>query len=266
MDKLRFLSIGSGSSGNCYYFGNSMQGILIDAGIASRTVRKALKSIGTDFDSIVGVFVSHDHVDHIKSVGTLGEVFKLPIYATAKTHEGIDRNWVVTRKLDGSRRNLEIGQETQVGEFTITPYQVSHDATESVCFQIQYRSHCILVATDLGCSNEHVCRLIRQSDIVVIEANYDNNMLKNGPYPYPLKQRIISESGHLCNDETGRLLAENWHDGIKHVYLCHLSKDNNYPSLAKETVENHLKESGIDCFSYASIEPLNRAVHELIVF
>lgn len=266
MDKLRFLSIGSGSSGNCYYFGDHLHGILIDAGIAARTVRKALRSIGTDFDRIMGVFVSHDHVDHIKSVGTLGEIYHLPIYATAKTHGGIDRSWSVTNKLNGSRRNLEIGFETRVGEFSVTPYEVSHDATESVCFQIEYHSRKILVATDLGCSNDDVCRLIRQSNIVVLEANYDSEMLKSGPYPYLLKQRIISESGHLCNDETARLLAENWHKGLTHVYLCHLSKDNNLPHVAKDTVESSLSESGIAVGDAVHIEPLSRSVHQLIEF
>ncbi len=266
MDKLRFLSIGSGSSGNCYYFGDNTHGILIDAGIAARTVRRALRSIGTDFDRILGVFISHDHVDHIKSIGTLGEMFNLPVYATPKTHCGIDRSWSVTHKLSSSRRNLVIGCETKVGEFGVTPYEVSHDASESVCFQIEYRSHKILVATDLGCSNDDVCRLIRQSDIVILEANYDNEMLKNGPYPYYLKQRIISESGHLCNEETARLLAENWHEGLSHIYLCHLSKDNNLPHTAMDTVESHLKESGIDIGQGVRIEPLNRSLHELIVF
>lgn len=266
MNKLRFLSIGSGSSGNCYYFGDNTHGILIDAGIAARTVRSALRSIGTDFDRIMGVFVSHDHVDHIKSIGTLGEVFHLPVYATAKTHNGIDRSWSVTHKLSGSKRNLVMGCETRVGEFSVTPYEVSHDASESVCFHITYRSLNILVATDLGCSNEDVCRLIRQSNIVVLEANYDNDMLKNGPYPYLLKQRIISESGHLCNEETARLLAENWHEGLSHIYLCHLSKDNNLPHVAKDTVEFCLRDSGIAVGHSVRIEPLNRAVHALVVF
>lgn len=266
MDKLRFLSIGSGSSGNCYYFGDNTHGILIDAGIAARTVRVALRSIGTDFDRIRGVFVSHDHVDHIKSIGTLGEVFHLPIYATAKTHNGIDRSWSVTQKLNGSRKEMEIGSKTQVGEFSVTPYEVSHDATESVCFQIAYRSHKILVATDLGCANEDICRLIRQSNIIVLEANYDNEMLNNGSYPYLLKQRIISESGHLCNEETARLLAENWHEGISHIYLCHLSKDNNLPHVAKDTVETCLRDSGIAVNHNVRIEPLNRSVHPLVVF
>lgn len=265
-DRLRFLSIGSGSSGNCYYFGDLQHGILIDAGIAARTIRKALRSIGTDFDHLLGVFVSHDHVDHIKSVGTLGEGFHIPVYATAGTHSGIDRNWGVTQKLNGSRRYLKAGEPMTVGPFTLTPYPVSHDATDCVCFTLTYGKHRIMVATDLGCTDAVIAGLIRQSTIVVLEANYDAAMLRHGPYPYHLKQRIVGNEGHLCNDETGRLLAENWHDGITHVFLCHLSKDNNKPSLALQTVENCLQDAGITYGGGVRIEPLNRNLHELVEF
>jgi len=266
MDKLRFLSIGSGSSGNCYYFGNHTQGILIDAGIAARTVRKNLKEIGVDFNQILGVFISHDHVDHIKAIGTFGEKFRLPVYATQKTHNGIDHCWGVTQKLNGCRKYLEPGEAVQLGDFTVSPYLVSHDATESVCFQLCYKSHKILVATDLGCVNEDVCQLVRQSDIVVLEANYDAEMLQKGPYPYYLKKRIDSDSGHLCNDATAKVLAENWHDELKHVFLCHLSKDNNLPGLALKTVETCLYESGISYGPEVNIVPLNRSLHELVEF
>lgn len=265
-ERLRFLSIGSGSSGNCYYFGDGQQGILIDAGIAARTIRKALRAIGTDFDHILGVFVSHDHVDHIKSVGTLGEGFHLPVYATTGTHHGIERSWGVTQKLNGSRRYLTAGESTTVGPFTMTPYPVSHDASDCVCFSIAYGKHKILVATDLGCANEAVSELIRQSTIVILEANYDAAMLQKGPYPYYLKKRIVGDEGHLCNDETGRLLAENWHDDLTHVFLCHLSKDNNAPSLALQTVESCLREAGVTYGKGVRIEPLSRNLHSLIEF
>jgi phosphoribosyl 1,2-cyclic phosphodiesterase len=266
MDKLRFLSIGSGSSGNCYYFGNAFQGILIDAGISSRTVRKSLKEIGVEFSQILGIFVSHDHVDHIKALGTFGEKFNMPVYATAKTHDGIERSYSVTQKLDGSRRYLEPGQIVQVGDFTVSPYSVSHDASESVCFQLGYKSHKVLIATDLGCINDDVCSLIRQSDIVILEANYDAEMLMDGSYPYYLKQRIVSDTGHLCNSQTGKALADNWHPELKNIFLCHLSKDNNHPELALKTVEAYLYENGIRNGKEVNIQPLKRNQGELVIF
>ncbi|MDD4921651.1 MAG: MBL fold metallo-hydrolase [Bacteroidales bacterium] len=266
MDKLRFFSIGSGSSGNCYYFGNEMHGILIDAGISSRTIRKELKQIGVDFSQIMGIFVTHDHHDHIKSIGTLGERFHIPVYATAKTHNGIDHSYGMTQKLSGSKRFLENGQEINVGDFYISSFPVSHDGTDNGGFFIRYKNHGIIVATDLGVVNDHIHHYIRQSDIIILEANYDLEMLKNGKYPYYLKQRILSDTGHLGNQDAGIFLAENWHPELKHVYLCHLSNDNNHPELAKKTVEMHLYDKGIRPGADVVVIPLKRSASELVIF
>lgn len=266
MDKLRFCSIGSGSSGNCYYFGNLFQGILIDAGIASKTIRKELKQIGVELSQILGIFVTHDHHDHIKSVGTLGEKFHIPVYATTKTHEGIARSYCVSHKLSGSRRFLENGEDVHLGDFSVVSFPVSHDGTDNGGFFIRYKEHAITVATDLGYVNEHVCRCVSHSDIVVLESNYDVEMLQKGKYPYYLKKRIQSETGHLGNNEAGFFLAENWHPKLKHVFLCHLSKDNNHPDLVVQTVEKCFLEKGIRVGQDVWVEPLKRAVSGLVVF
>lgn len=266
MDKLRFFSIGSGSSGNSYYFGNAFQGILIDAGISSRTIRKELKQIGVDFSQIMGIFVTHDHHDHIKSIGTLGEKFHIPVFATAKTHSGIDQSYGMTQKLSGSRRYLENGQEITIGGFCISSFPVSHDGTDNAGFFIRYKNHSILIATDFGLVNEHLFKYLSLSDIVVLEANYDMEMLVNGTYPYYLKQRILSDTGHLGNHEAGKFLAENWHAELRHIYLCHLSNDNNHPELAKKTVEMYFTDLGIRSGSDVEIVALKRSVSELIIF
>jgi len=266
MDKLRFLSIGSGSSGNCYYFGDLKHGILIDAGISSRTVRKELKQIGVDFSQIMGIFITHDHHDHIKSVGTLGEKFNIPVYATYKTHEGIDNSYGMTQKLLGSKRFLENGQEMEIGGFCISSFPVSHDGTDNAGYFLKYENHRIVVATDLGYVNEPIYKYIPQSDIVIIEANYDLEMLKNGRYPSYLKQRILSDTGHLGNHDAGKFLAENWHSELQHVYLCHLSNDNNHPELAKKTVEMYLNEKGIQSGTDVKILPLKRSASDLVLF
>jgi phosphoribosyl 1,2-cyclic phosphodiesterase len=266
MDKLRFFSIGSGSSGNCYYFGNALQGILIDAGISSRTIRKELKQIGVDFSQILGIFITHDHHDHIKSIGTLGEKFHIPVYATAKTHTGIDNSYGMTQKLLGSRRYLENGQEMSLGDFCISSFPVSHDGTDNAGFFITYKEHRIIVATDLGFVNDHILRYISQATIVILEANYDMEMLVNGKYPYYLKQRILSATGHLGNHECGKFLAENWHPELRHIYLCHLSNDNNHPELAKKTIEMYITDKGIRKGFDVEVIPLKRSAHELIIF
>ena len=266
MDKLRFFSIGSGSSGNCYYFGNSMSGILIDAGISSKTTRKELKQIGVDFSQILGIFITHDHHDHIKSIGTLGERFHIPVYATAKTHDGIDHSYGMTQKLFTSKRFLENGEEVVIGDFNVSSFPVSHDGTDNGGFFIKYMDHRIIIATDLGCVNEHIYNHMLQSDIVILEANYDLEMLKNGKYPYHLKQRILSDVGHLGNQEAGMFLAENWHPELKHIYLCHLSNDNNHPELAKKTVEMCMNDKGIRTGSDVDVVTLKRCASDLVIF
>jgi phosphoribosyl 1,2-cyclic phosphodiesterase len=266
MDRLRFLSLGSGSSGNCYYFGNAMQGILIDAGIGSRIIRKDLRQVGVDFSQILGIFITHDHHDHIKSVGTLGEKFNIPVYATAKTHNGMDHSYGMTQKLVCSRKFLENEVELVIGEFRILSFPVSHDGTDNAGFFIRYKEYGILVATDLGLVNDSLRQYIAEADIAIVEANYDHEMLKGGRYPYYLKERILSDTGHLSNHDAGIFLAENWHPKLKHIYLCHLSNDNNHPELAKKTVEAYFDSKGIQCGVDVEIIPLKRNLSEMVIF
>jgi phosphoribosyl 1,2-cyclic phosphodiesterase len=266
MDRLRFLSLGSGSSGNCYFFGNATHGILVDAGIGSRSLRRDLRQVGVELDRIYGVFVTHDHHDHIKAAGTLGEKFHIPVYATSRTHSGMDRSYGMTQKLQTSRRILENGQPLQVGEFTVVSFPVSHDGTDNAGFFIRYRNQGILVATDLGCVNDDVKKYLKESTIAVFESNYDPDLLREGRYPYPLKQRILSATGHLSNHEAGAFLAENWHASLRHIFLCHLSNDNNRPELASKTVSQYFEARGVRNGVDLQIVPLKRNRMDLVVF
>jgi phosphoribosyl 1,2-cyclic phosphodiesterase len=267
MDKLRFFSLGSGSSGNCYFFGNAMQGILVDAGIGSRIIRKALKQEGYEMDQVLGVFVTHDHQDHIKSVGTLAERYNIPVYATQKAHEGMERSYGMTQKLStSSRRYLENGECVELGDFKVESFPVSHDGSDNAGFFIRYKSHGILLATDLGCVNLHLEKFMRESDIVVFESNYDPSMLRDGGYPYHLKQRITSETGHLSNHTAGAFLSEHWHEELKHIFLCHLSKDNNHPELAFKTVEDYFQQKGLKHGEDVTIVSLKRGISEMVLF
>ena len=245
MDKLRFQSFGSGSSGNCYFIGNASNGLLIDAGIGVRTIRKYLRNLGLDFENIWGVFVTHDHADHIKAVGLIGEKHRVPIYSTRKVHEGIQRSYCVTEKLYSSKKYIEKGETIQVGEFKITAFPVSHDATDNVGYTIEYKEKRFTFATDLGYISEEVAAHLELADFMVLEANYDEQMLHQGPYPIYLKKRIAAETGHLSNDQTGFYLAQNYNERMKHIFLCHLSGENNMPEIAYTTVKNHLDEKQI---------------------
>lgn len=258
MDKLRFQSFGSGSSGNCYFIGNGTNGILIDAGIGVRTIRKNLKEIGLDFENIWGVFVTHDHADHIKAVGPIGEKHLVPIYSTRKVHEGIQRSYCVTEKLYSSRKFIEKHEIITVGDFKVTAFPVSHDSTDSIGYTVEYKEKRFTFATDLGHVSEEAAFHLKQADYMVLEANYDEQLLMKGPYPPHLKQRIIANTGHLSNDQAGLFLAENYNERTKYIFLCHLSKENNLPELAYTTIQNHLESNQIMVGNHVQLITLDR--------
>ena len=242
---LIFRCFASGSSGNCYYLGTHTWGILIDAGISARTIQKDLREMGLDFQNIMGVLITHDHADHIRAVGTLGEKVHLPIYSTALIHEGINRNYGVQMKLRTSQRYFEKGVPWELNGMTINTFGVSHDSTECVGYVIDYGGQRFMIATDCGEPNDEMEAYMRTANHIVIEANHDEQMLLNGPYPTYLKQRILSPKGHQSNAMCGQLIADNYHAGMRNVFLCHLSHENNDPKVALETVSEILLESGI---------------------
>jgi phosphoribosyl 1,2-cyclic phosphodiesterase len=245
MDKLRFQSFASGSSGNCYFIGNASNGILIDAGIGVKTIRKCLKNIGLDFNNILGVFVTHDHADHIKAVGPVGEKYRVPVYSTRKIHEGIHRSYCVTEKLYSSRKFIEKGESVDVGDFKVSAFHVSHDSTDCVGYTVEYQGKRFTFATDLGYVSPEVAEHAVQADYLLLEANYDEQMLRQGPYPVQLQERIMADTGHLSNDQAGRFLAEHYNPRTKHIFLCHLSRENNLPEVAYTTIQNYLEEKKV---------------------
>ena len=246
MNKLRFFSLASGSNGNCYFIGTMRHGILIDAGIGVRSIKKRLKANGYRLENILGVFVTHDHYDHIRAIGTLGEIHHLPIFSTENILNGINKNHGVSEKLYSCRHPVEIGKATKLAEFRVTSFKVSHDATECVGYTVEYLGSRFTLATDLGYVCENVAAHIRQADYLVIETNFDHEMLENSRYPLFLRKRIASETGHLCNDDAAHFLAGNYHKRLKHIYLCHLSKQNNTPEKAFDAVRYRLEKSGVN--------------------
>ncbi len=258
MDRLRFRSLASGSSGNCYFLGNASYGILIDAGVGVRSTRKFLKTMGLDFHNIWGVFITHDHADHIKAAGVIGEKHHVPIYSTREIHNGINRNYCVTQKLSSSQKFIEVGQEVRIGDFTVKAFPVSHDASDAVGYSVEYKGKTFTFATDLGFVGDEASEHLTNSDCIVLEANYDEFMLANGPYPLYLQERIKANTGHLCNMQTAEFLAEKYTDRWKYVFLCHLSKENNMPELAYATIVEHLKSQEIAFEEKTEIVPLER--------
>lgn len=257
--KLRFLSIASGSSGNCYYLGTADYGILIDAGISIRAISKALKDYQIELSKILGVLITHDHADHIKTVGCLGEKLFLPVYTTEKVHNGIERSRYVVEKLHASRRVIQKEEPFQIRDFEITAFDVPHDSTENVGYYIRYGNQHFTIATDVGHITDTVTHYVELANHLLIEANYDEEMLRYGNYPAFLKERVASPTGHLSNRETAEFLATHYSPHLKNIWLCHLSRDNNHPELAYKTVDIRLFNEGIRVGKDVNLTALKRS-------
>lgn len=258
---LRFISFGSGSSGNCYYLATATDGLMIDIGVGLRTLKKHCKDYGIQLQSVKHMLITHDHADHIKSVGSFSYEYHVPVYATKAVHKGIDHNYCIQRKVaDEMKRYIEEGQTFTVGEFTVRPFNVPHDASENVGYEIQAEGVTFVIITDAGSVTEEMKDTIARADYLVIEANHDEEMVDNGPYPAFLKKRILSPSGHMSNKDCGRMIAENMSEKLRHVWLCHLSEENNHPELARKTVETILRSYGIVAGKDIELEVLKRTI------
>ena len=243
---LRFISFGSGSSGNCYYLATATDGLMIDIGVGLRTLKKNCRDYGIPLASVKHLLITHDHADHIKSVGSFSYDYHLPVYATKAVHIGIDHNYCITRKVaDEMKKCITVGDTFTLGEFKIRPFAVPHDASENVGYEIEAEGVTFVIITDAGSVTEEMKATIARADYLVIEANHDEEMVENGPYPAFLKKRILSASGHMSNKVCGQLIAENMTEKLKHVWLCHLSEENNHPELARKTVEAIMRSYGI---------------------
>lgn len=243
--RLRFISLASGSSGNCYFLGNSHYGILIDAGIGVRTIKKALKEKDIPFENIIALFVTHDHADHIKSAGVIGEKCFIPVYTTEDIHVGMNRCYAMTEKIYASKRVVTKNEPLELRDFKITPFEVPHDGTDNVGYLFEYEDIKFVFATDLGHISDDVAQYLVQADYMVLEANYDHEMLRNGRYSPFLKERVSSNFGHMANHDTAEFIANNYQERLQHLFLCHLSQDNNHPELAYKTIEGKLAEKNI---------------------
>jgi len=242
---LRFLSLASGSSGNCYFIGNSQYGILIDAGIGVRSIKKVLKEKNIQFENIIALLITHDHADHIKSAGVIGEKYYIPVYSTEAIHNGMNKNYSMTEKIYTSKRIICKNEVLELRDFKITPFEVPHDGSDNIGYSIDYNGTQFVFATDLGHIPDDVGIYLSQANYLVLEANYDEEMLKNGRYPSYLKDRVSGSHGHMGNHDTAEFVAKNYQQKLQHLFLCHLSQDNNHPELAYKTVECKLAERDI---------------------
>lgn len=233
---MELCSIASGSSGNCIMIGTGDCHIMIDAGISGKRIEEGLNALGHKTSEMKGILVTHEHVDHISGLGVVARRYGLPIYATKGTMEAVFQTKSVG-KIDESLFHMIRPDETfMIGELEIEPVRISHDAADPVAYIVRNQDKSAAVITDLGKYDNYIIDKLQGVNVLLLEANHDVNMLQMGPYPYPLKQRILGDKGHLSNELCGQLLGKVLHDKFKAVLLGHLSKENNYAELAYETV------------------------------
>lgn len=237
---MKFCSISSGSSGNCIYAGSDTTSVLVDAGISGARIERGLNAIDMTTKDMDGILVTHEHSDHIKGIGVLARRYGLPIYATKGTIDYIKGSTSIGKIPTDLLHVICADMDFEIGDLRIHPFAISHDAAEPVGFRIMHEEKTCAVATDMGCFNDYTVDNLRNLDVLLLESNHDVRMLEAGRYPYYLKRRILSEHGHLSNETAGQLLGDLLHDNIRHVFLGHLSHENNYEALAYETVSQEV--------------------------
>lgn len=239
---MRFASIASGSSGNCTYVGSENTHILIDAGISGRRIEEGLKELDLKAEDLDGIFITHEHSDHIQSLGILARKYELPVYGTKETLEEIAKKSSLGTYSRELLTSVCTDEDISVGDLTIRPFRVDHDAKNPVAYRVESGKKSAAVVTDIGHYTSYVADHLKGINVLLLEANHDVRMLESGSYPYRLKQRILSRRGHLSNEACGRLLSHILHDQIKKIFLGHLSKKNNYEALAYEAVRLEISQ------------------------
>ena len=229
---IRFCNLFSGSSGNSTYIESDSTKILIDAGVSCQRITKALESIKVGLHEINAILITHEHSDHTKGLTTIAKKFNTPIFATEKT-------WTQMTSLniiEHCKCTFSPEENFSIGDLLIRPFSIPHDAIEPCGFSVLNGGKKVTVATDIGHIEERLITEMSGSDILLIESNYDNDTLLCGAYPYFLKKRIASDIGHLSNEATGKLVKTLYEKGVNNFILGHLSRENNFPELAYQTV------------------------------
>lgn len=241
-EKMIFSSLYSGSSGNSIFIKSDEASILIDAGMSGKSIESALKEINQDPKALDGIFITHEHSDHIKGVGILSRKYNLPIYANLLTWNSMEPS---LGKVKDENKRILTENCIYIKDMLVTRFNTPHDAVAPSGYTAESGGKKVAVVTDLGHFSNEVREAIKDCDVILIESNHDVEMVKFGPYPYHLKRRVLSNIGHLSNEDCGRAIVDILGDKHKTIILGHLSNNNNYPDLAYETVKNVLIEEGV---------------------
>lgn len=239
----KFCSLYSGSTGNSSLVQTNNTKILIDAGESAKKISEALASLNIEPTQIDGILITHEHSDHIKGLGTFSKKYNVPVYANIETWNAMSKQ---KEKLNNENIKYFTFDKFRIGDLSILPFSIPHDAANPCGFNIFYNDKKISVATDIGHMTKDIVNNLCNSSFILLEANYDPNILKCSSYPYSLKQRISGPNGHLSNDAAGETISYLAKHGLNTVMLGHLSKENNFPELAYKTVVEQLIENNVN--------------------
>ena len=241
---LNFCSLYSGSTGNSLFLESSNTKILIDAGESAKKIIEALNNINTDINSIDAIIVTHEHSDHVKSLGLLSQKYNIPVYANSETWDAMPNQKEKIKNPDNIRL-FSVNEKFNINDIEIKPFSIPHDAVNPCGFNFYHKKYKMSVATDIGHMTQEVISNLEKSSFILLESNYDENILKCSRYPYHLKQRIAGPNGHLSNDTAGKTISYLKKLGLNTAVLGHLSKENNFPELAYKTVAEELMNNSI---------------------
>ena len=247
---MKICTIGSGSSGNCVVIQQDEQVLLIDAGISARRICSGLNELNCSISQVSAILITHAHHDHVSGLRVLQKKKNCPIYLP----EGISPSELNMTE-DSDFHWFSPGDSIPVGPFQIQSAKTSHDTAVSVAYRVNFRGRSVAMVTDLGIYTEEIHGLVKQSDLLILESNYDDDMLERGPYPFALKRRIGSNKGHLSNLDCAIAVERAVHDGTKKVLLAHLSDKNNRPDIARKTVTERLEKKGLEKDVQISVAP-----------
>ena len=241
---LNFCSLYSGSSGNSLLVETENTKLLIDAGVSSKKIENALQDIHIEPSSINGILVTHEHTDHVQGLGTISKKFDLPVFVNQETLDAMpkQKDKIASKNI----KTFKIADKFSIGDLEIKPFSIPHDATNPCGFNIWKENKKISIATDIGQMTNSILKELEESLFILLEANYDPDVLRCSSYPFPLKNRIAGPTGHLSNEMAGKTISHLLKSGLKNAMLGHLSKESNFPELAYQTVIDELISNHYD--------------------
>ena len=249
--------------GNCLYVESENTKLLIDAGVSLKKIEKGLETINVNPSSLDGILITHEHSDHIQSLGNLSKKFNLPVYANSETLDSMPKQ---TDKISTENiKKFKVSEKFEINDIEITPFSIPHDAVNPCGFSISNNSEKLSIATDIGHMTNDILKQLEDSKFILLESNYDTEVLKYSKYPYLLKKRIAGPNGHLSNEVASKVINYLLQGNLKTAMLGHLSKESNFPELAYQTVVDELISSGTDVsklnLSVASRDQIGKLIH-----